>query len=112
MPVPKSASPVRLDCRHRGWAARQADGGDKAGQSQIGEGLLRRRWKRTHRRPARAQPPADQTGDQGTASAAERQRNRAELDTEQSDQQAGRETAGEKGDVGTIAEADRLSDPG
>ena len=44
----------------------------------IDQRLLRGRRERSHGRPARVQPAADQPGDERTAAAAERQRNGAD----------------------------------
>src|SRR5262245_27190286 len=59
--------PMRLDCCQRCGSVCQPDGGNKSTQSEIDERLLRRRRECSHCRSARAQPSADQPGNQSTA---------------------------------------------
>lgn len=101
---------IGLDRGQRCRTIRQPDRGNKSAQPNIDQGLLSGRREGPDGRPARAQPPADQSGDEGSSPSTKRQRNRADRETEQSDQQSDCESDSQKGNVRAIVGAQRLAD--
>src|SRR6266403_3532049 len=99
---------MRLDRRPCGLTVAKSDSGDESTKSEVAEGLLRGKWQCAHGRPPRTQPAADEARNQRATSAAERQRNGADFDAQETSEQAGRDASSEKGDVGTIARAQDL----
>ena len=76
----------------------------------IAQRLLRGRREASDGRPARTQPAADQSREQGAAGAAQRHSERPDLQAEQSDQQACRNSRREEGDIGPVTIAQHLAD--
>jgi len=107
----QQGKPMRCYGRHGGWSTGQADGGDKSTQSEIDHGLLRCRRESAHGRSPRAQPTAHEPSHQRASSPTQRQRNAAEAEISQTEQQTYGEPAGKKGDVRSMAAAQRLPDP-
>jgi hypothetical protein len=72
--------------------------------------LLRGRREASDGRPARPQPAAHEASEQGAAGATKRQGERAHLQAQQSRQQAGGNSRGEKGDIAPVTIAQHLAD--
>ena len=97
----------RDPCR---MAVPKADRCDKAAEAEIAQGLLCGGRHRAHGRPPRTEPAADEARDQRAAAAAQRQRDTADPEADETSEQAGGNTGRDKGDVGAVTGAQDLSD--
>src|SRR5215217_8086170 len=100
---------MRLNSQPRSVAVSQPDCGDEPAKSQVADRLLSGGRHRSHGRPSRTQPAAEETCNQCAAAAPERQRDGANLHAKETCEQARRDTRSEESNIGAVSRTHDLA---
>src|SRR3954451_18619357 len=100
---------MRLNSQPRSVAVGQPDRGDEPAKSKVAERLLSGGRHRSHGRPSRTQPAAQETCNQCAAAASERQPNGSNLDAKETCEQARCDTQGKECNIGAVSRTHDLA---